>query len=247
MTHTYLNSFKDWSIEEDSAAQSTTSKRLSTIRTYCKLAVMDGKMIANPFDRIVIQQAPKEPRPLSVSDEEKLYRLWQQKTLPIMEQNSLSAFLFCCRNGGIRISDISTKSNEEDWPAISHDQVLDGFLTFRAYKNRNYPDKRLLKVYIDPKNRPFIVNDAGPLFKQYTHQIYNRSLKSVVEKANLDHPEKVSFHTSRTTFISRFLEKGGNPAAMMQITGITQYDTVKRYTKISTDVLEEEIKKMNSQ
>ncbi len=109
------------------------------------------------------------------------------------------------------------------------------------------------------------LDDKAYVFKAKVNQVMNRNLKEIGKMAGLDEPtvrvryrgakrveerkpkyEFFSIHMARRTFVTLSLEMGMRPEVIMQITGHKDYATMKKYLKLTSNVvLEETLKAWN--
>jgi integrase len=164
--------------------------------------------------------------------------------------NLRDVFCFACFTGA-RFSDVSN---------IKPEDVKNGIWSLRTQKTRdmiNIPlskyAKAILSKYFD-NNKPFPV---------ISNQKSNAYLKELGKLAGIDdkvikiryqgakrmettHPkyELITTHTARRTFVTLSLEKGLRAETVMKITGHKDYKTMKRYLKITENVVKSEMERV---
>lgn len=237
--------FADWLLDaetETKARQSnnTVHKNLSNVRAFLNWCREERNGI-----NVEIPEVPKDFIPVKPHDVEVIYlteeELLSVYFMPFVEDFEIVRDMFCfgCWTG-LRFSDIQ---------ALGPGNVRGGLITINMKKVSaqvsiplNQYSEKILKKY--DYHFPRLRNDYC-----------NELLKQVCEVAGFDAPEKlvrfrrkerieitapkhqlISFHDSRATFIILLLIKGVPQRIIMEMTGHTDFDSFKKYIKITPSV-----------
>lgn len=187
----------------------------------------------------------KEETDIIYLTETELFKILNLEGLSKCLQQVRDNFCFACFTG-LRFSDIAK---------IKRTNIKDDFIEIKTEKTRetlkiplNQHAKNLLKKYES-------IQDERPLPPTITNQKTNEYLKELCEIAEIDEMveiEKysgskkilirkrkynlVTSHTARRTFVTLSLEKGIRAEIVMNITGHKEYQTFKKYIKITDKV-----------
>src|SRR5690606_23416740 len=128
----------------------------------------------------------------------RLFKLMDPACLTCVEFSVLKAFLFTCFTS-LRISDLYEAGNKM--------LVADNMLTFTAKKNRARRPK-LIHIPLLPMARKLIDDSLQTFFVLPSEQEYNRTLKDLARKANIN--KKLTSHVGRHTFGYLYMTTAGN-------------------------------------
>ena len=171
-----------------------------------------------------------------------LFSLYDCKKLTVEQEIARDYFCFECFTG-LRYSDICKLKDEN---------IKEEFIEMRTKKTKDIlfiPINVFAKEILDKYKNKFEDAPLPPAFKNNT---MNNLIKQVAKIAEINEPtmvEKycgssrtaktkpkyvfVSTHTGRRTFITLSHERGMQIEMIMEITGIKEWDTLKRYLKVS--------------
>jgi integrase len=187
----------------------------------------------------------KEEADIIYLTERELFKLLNLEGLTKSLQQVRDNFCFGCFTG-LRFSDIAK---------INKSNIKEDFIEIRTEKTRdalkiplNQYAKEILRKYQT-------TNYTRPLPPTISNQKTNEYLKELCEMAEIDDPieiEKfsgskkilikkpkynlVTSHTARRTFVTLSLEKGIRAEVVMNMTGHKEYQTFKKYIKITDKV-----------
>jgi site-specific recombinase XerD len=204
-------------------SQATIHNTLKTLRTYCNMAKRRGIIKRTPFDEIRIKRPKSLPEYL---DEKDLARLWQKYKSNFFSgtyQDILRAFLFCCFTG-LRISDVTRATT--DW-------VISGMLIFQPLKTKNIAPK-LIKIPLTERALQLIKdsdNVNGKLFSLYSEPRMRKYIKEIATHCEIK--KQISWHTSRHTFASLFIEKTNDVATLQQLLGHSNISQTMIYVHLN--------------
>lgn len=200
--------------------QNTIHKHKKNILKFINIAIDKGIRIKSPYDTLKITKVPTDKDALTREHVSKLIELHNQRVLPAHLQNVLSMFIFSCVCGGIRFSDLQS---------FTQDSIIENTLVFVPEKLRRF--NRVVKVPIPDYAREFIQNNKGKIFDKVCNHTANKYLKLIQHMAKV--PILLTTHVARHTFATLFLEAEGEVYTLMEIMGISKFDTIKVYIHIA--------------
>ena len=200
-------------------SHNTAMNALKVISTYIHHAQGDGYLIKTPFEKIPLNYQPGQRYALDRDELAALKNLMAEAYLQDTEREVLRKFLFSCYCG-IRISDSAL---------IYSSQIKDGVLTLYTKKGRNHG--KHISIPLPEYARELIKGRDGQLFDKISDQKCNMWLKVLAHKAGIS--KKLTFHVSRDTFATLFIELGGDVATLKEILGHSDVKTTMIYVKMS--------------
>ena len=232
LTYTFIEDFEKWLRIKEKVSTNSIWKHHKTIHTFINIAIKKGYKIPDPYKNYKIKWVKKPKLHLTREEVNRLQELYEKVILPPSQQNVLRMFLFSCYTG-IRISDITR---------ISANQIKNNVLIFTPYKTRG--QKPIHEIPLPQKALNLITVKEGLLFAHYTDQVINKFLKEVIRKAGID--KKISYHKSRHTFATLFLEMKGSVEVLQQILLHSTINTTMDYVHIVEDRKKQEINYMDN-
>jgi integrase len=215
----------------------TIAKQLSTLKTFLNYARMNGIEVKGNYKDFKIKKETLEVIALTNEEFEKLINLDMKQNKRLDQVRDV--FCFSCSTG-LRFSDLSQLRREH----IKKDEIR---LTVTK-------TKRPLLIPLNPYSNNILAKYSGqhkPI-PVISNQKTNEYLKELCKLAGIDEPieivrfrgavreaiihpkyELVSVHTGRKTFCTLSLEKGMSAEEVMQISGHRDYQSFKRYVKIT--------------
>jgi integrase/recombinase XerD len=195
-------------------------KAVKTMQTYLLKAKADGMKINEAaFDKVPKSYRPGAREALEEDEMQRLIKLFIEQSLPVMAQEVLRKFLFSCITG-LRISDSAQ---------ISASMIKNGLLTVKMKKGERYGKEVTIKL--PPFAKELIAGRKGLLFLPLVDQTVNKYLKEIAGKAGID--KRLTFHVSRDTFATLFIESGGDVGTLKQLMGHSSINTTQIYMKMS--------------
>ncbi len=160
-------------------------------------------------------------------------------------------FCFGCFTG-MRYSDIARLSSEN----IQGDQML--YRVLKTGEKNSVPlnpySKKIIERYQGkfPNSLPVISEQKTNAYlkelaifsglKRKVEQIHFQGTKRIKKSSPLH--DVITFHTSKKTFMTNFLAKGGSLLTAMAITGNKSFEAAKRYYKVVDTLKADEMKKV---
>ena len=136
---------------------------------------------------------------------------------------------------------------------------------FRLMDNDNENERiQILKSFLDKLKRQVYANKfkKSELFPKISNQNYNREIKGLFKKINLNDTHKIKLnnsksttliksnwelitsHTARRTYISLTINKGSGIDTVKRTTGHNNFETLRFYVKQSQQSVHEEFEKV---
>lgn len=199
---------------------STRGKHHKNLKMFITRAITKGVAIKHPYSDFVIKSSKTIRSYLTIKEIDLLEDLWRADNLSGHLQNTLTAFLFACKFGGLRLSDIK---------AIEHKNIVADHLVFTPKKTQ-YIDK-MVSVPLTPNYRQYIKTDYDILFPLPTEQKINLHLKILAELVGI--AKSISFHFARHSFGTNYIESGGEVTALKEIMGHSKLDTTLIYVHMA--------------
>ncbi|MCU0336413.1 MAG: site-specific integrase [Sediminibacterium sp.] len=200
----------------------TIAKYLSDLKTYLEFAKQEGIVFENPFTDIQIQTAKGSIVYLNYDELMRLWKYFQDSTIPENHQIVLRPFLFACLSG-LRHSDLERIT----WREIRQNNELQ----FEPYKTREL--QKSINVPLCGKARELIQTKSGKLFKVYSNQKANEILKKIASNCQIF--KNLTTHVARHTFATQFLESGGKLEVLKELLGHTKIETTMIYVHVTDE------------
>ncbi|SEM66787.1 Site-specific recombinase XerD [Mucilaginibacter gossypiicola] len=213
--NTWMRTKKVPALSHNSAC--TTHTRF---RTYIIKAKDDGFDIQNPYERYKFKYEDGHRESLEKHELQALKKLFDSGELDELCQETLRKFLFSCYTG-IRISDTHQLHRNMIKNGRLKMSLLKGAVRYGKEINMLIPDYAL----------KLVEGRKGVLFKEIADPTCNEKLKLIQEKANIT--KNLTFHVSRDTFGTLFIEMGGDVATLKELMGHSDIATTMIYVKMS--------------
>jgi site-specific recombinase XerD len=219
ITNELILHYQNWLRKKKLLKYNTTTNALKGLQTYVNHAVDDGFKIADPFKNITLRYVPGERQALDREEIARLRELLLHPELMGQEREVLRKFLFSCYTG-IRISDSAQ---------VSSGMIREGILRLATVKGRKFGKEVSINLPVYAKE--LINGRTGQLFEDIADQTCNAWLKIIAHKAAIK--KRLTFHVSRDTFATLFIEMGGDVFTLKEILGHADIRTTQIYIKMS--------------
>jgi integrase len=207
---------------KDGLGGNTIHKVFRTIKVYIHLAEKKEIKFKNPFKEYHVKQvAPNKPT-LSFDEIKTLfgyYRTSQNES----HIKLLRYFLFSCITG-IRISDIGIL----EWNHL-HGRTL-VFLPYKTRKRNKFITMPLSDLHM---NMIGAKGESKFLFETFAKAVANRMLKDIAKLDEVKINKHLTYHISRHTFATQFLNKGGQLDTLQQLLGHSMITTTMQYVQVN--------------
>lgn len=237
LTPLYIRSYLAF-LAEKKYARRTIARKISTLRSFCRYLLREGKIKTNPFIKIKTPKLTKKlPVFLDNVEIEELLALPKNDLLGRRD----SALLEVLYGTGCRVSElVSLSIGDIDF---SNRYVL---LLGKGNKERIVPigNKAITALIGYIKNtrsvliEQYKVNEHGKLFiNNRGGQLTDRSVRRVVDKyINLiATTKKISPHSIRHTFATHLLNNGADLRSVQEMLGHSSLSTTQIYTHVTTE------------
>lgn len=227
----WLKKFKFY-LEAKNYKPGTVWARVKNVVTMLHLADTEPMLYVNP-DAFKFS-LPKPKDETTFLDQEELRRLmllYDPMYLTGIEYQVLSAFLFSCFTG-IRISDIYRAHHS--W------EISEDFIRFLPHKNRKAG--KYITIPVIPAAKRFIQTIIGNYFKLPSQPEYNRTLKDLARKAEIN--KRLTSHVGRHTFGYLYMTTVGNIYALKENLGHSKIETTDRYAHLDQNYKLQAAKKL---
>ncbi len=205
-------------------ADNTINKTLSTWKLYLNAAKRKGIRFNNPFEHIRMSKVTPHKVALTRDELITLVRYFQHPECKDTHRHLLRYFLFSCANG-IRVSDIVKLR----WEHISNNLI-----TIMPHKTRR--KLKTIKIPISDFELSLLPpydEKSKTVFDCYAAAVSNRYLKEIAKSEHCKIKKKLTYHISRHTFATLFLEQGGRIEVLQDLMGHSEISTTMIYTHIS--------------
>lgn len=210
----------------------TIHKHKKNILKFINVAIRKGIRIESPYETLKISKVPTNKDSLTKEHLIKLIEIYNTKECPTHLQNVLAMFIFSAVCGGIRFSDLQ---------AFTQENIIENTLVFIPQKLKRF--NRVVKVPIPEYALDFIQNNKGKMFDKISNANANLYLKIIQHIAKI--PVLLTTHVARHTFATLFLEADGEVYTLMDIMGISKFETIKVYIHIASSRKKDLMNKYN--
>ncbi len=219
LTRDNMLQYQTWLRKKKKLMYNTSVNALKTLHTYINHAIEDGYKIEDPFKNIPLSYKPGERQALDRDELAALRKQLKSSKITDIHREVLRKFLFSCYTG-LRISDSAQ---------ITRQMISNGQLKVSLVKGRTFG--KVVQIPLPDYAKELITGRAGVLFKKISDQKCNIWLKVIAEKANIE--KRLTFHVSRDTFATIFIEMGGDVFTLKDILGHGSVKTTEIYVKMS--------------
>jgi integrase/recombinase XerD len=236
VTDATTNDLERWiaAMRADGLAQSTVARRLSTVRSYFRHAVLIGRREDNPAAALQVpRHARRLPRALSPAETERLIDAATGSTPRNLRDRALVELLY---GAGLRVSEATGL----DRMGVDLEARIVRVVG-KGGKERIVPLGRpaaeavrrylaLGRPHLDRRHRPelFLNARGGPLTRAGAFLV----LRKLADKAGLE-PTRVHPHLLRHSFATHLLEGGADLRSVQEMLGHADLGTTERYTHVS--------------
>ena len=189
------------------------------LKTYINHAIDTGHRVVNPYFKFSYSYRAGERAVLDQEELASLKKMVDTDRLTPTENEVLKSFLFSCYTG-LRVSDNRL---------LHSDMITNGVMTVKTKKGAKFGKE--VSIPLPDYAKKLIEGREGKIFSMYAEKTRNEVLKILAAKASIQ--KKLTFHVSRDTFGTLFIELGGDPATLKELMGHTNIAVTMIYVKIS--------------
>lgn len=241
----FYEDFTAFFINDLGLVNNSVAKYIKTLKTFLQWATEREYNKNNSFKKFKTRERDADIIYLTEIELFRLYELDLSKNFTLEKVRDV--FCFGCFTG-LRYSDILR---------VNKDNVRGGEINFLSEKTTE-----ILNIPLNKFSETILKKHKYSL-PIISNQKTNEYLKKLGKYAEIDEPvlitkfrgaeeiqvtkpkyEFLSTHTARRTFVTLSLEKGMRPETVMNITGHKEYNTFKKYIKITSKVKSIEMKRI---
>jgi integrase/recombinase XerD len=214
--------YEAWEEKTYGNIPATIAKTLITWKKYLRIAKKEGILFKNPFEQYKIRKTKSHKVALSKEELATLFEYFHKPDCPEAHKHVLRYFLFSCRTG-LRISDITRLT----WEHIHEHNII-----MPMYKNRKRKKKMInMPITAERELLPEYNAQTKTIFDCYADAVTNRLLKDIARDAKIK--KKITYHMSRHTFATTFLEGGGSVEVLQDLMDHEDIGTTMIYSHMT--------------
>ena len=218
-------------IERYKLKTNTVHKVFRIIKVYMHLAERKSIRFKNPFKDYKLKSTRPQKPILSFDEVKRLFAYYHSDEVKPNHRKVLRYFLFSCCTG-VRISDVSLL----EWNHLHDDTLV--FLPYKTRKGGKFISIPLTRISLS------LIDDSRTskyLFDCFAKPVTNRILKDIakVEKVNIK--KDLTYHISRHTFATEFMDRGGQLDTLQQLLGHSMITTTMQYDKVKDERKRDEL------
>jgi len=212
----------------------TISKKMRCLRNYLNRARRANIILTNPFDQFKIKKGKGRIIYLEEKEVKQMIGLYNREYCPRQMKKILKYFLFSCVTG-LRLSDVKR---------IRREDIINDTIYIIPVKKIN-TDHEMVSIPLCSMAKNILDDVArfrvsGRIFDCYTDQVTNRYLKDVAKLLKIR--KTITYHVSRHTFATLFLEKTNDLATLQKLMGHQSIAQTMVYAHVSETKKREQIK-----
>lgn len=213
----------------------TVGTAMKTLRTYInRLINLYDIDMKNPFRKYKIKSAQTHRQYLTISEIMLLHDLYIQNEIAPHLRTTIMFYMIAVFTS-YRISDIKRLKE------IAKSALVAGEIEITPVKTRRF--NKVVKVPLSDPARFYLTELVAFSEKMKTDQKMNEDLKLIAAYAGIK--KSISFHTSRHTFATTFLQLGGTVEVLQDILGHSRIATTMIYVHIVDDSRNKQIQNFN--
>lgn len=232
-------------LHRDGQERSSVSRKISTLRSFFRYLVREGKLTENPADRISLPRVKRKlPRHLNVEEACLLVEAPDSSTALGSRDRAMLEILYAT---GLRVAELT---------GLNLDHIDLRAMILRALGKGNHERmvpfgkqaRKALRVYF--KRREELCGrglpDPDAVFLNYrggrlTTRSVRRTLDGYIRRTAVRN--RISPHGLRHSFATHLLDAGADLRSIQELLGHASLSTTQRYTHVSTERLREVYKK----
>jgi len=218
--------------------KSTIARKLSTVRSFLRHVVRDGRLKANPAASVPTPRVPRGlPRDLTVDEMFNLLDHVRGNDLAAARDLAILELLYAA---GLRVGELTGLNSDDVELAAGIVRVLGkgakerlvpfggkAAIALRRWLERSQE----LRTKAKDVEALFLNLRGGRLTDRSVRRILTRRLQEAAVRA------RVSPHALRHSFATHLLGAGADLRAIQELLGHSSLSTTQRYTHVSTDAL----------
>lgn len=226
----------------------TLSRRLSSLRIYCRFLLKEGYLTTDPTKNL---ERPKKEHilPKILSSTEIQHILMAASALPLADRLRLETMTEMMYASGMRVTELVSLKLQHIVPVLRPGAPLCLFIHGKRQKERMVPLtsaaleslKKYLtirKVYLQGSNESPWLFPSLSCQGHLTRQRLGQLLKQLALDAGID-PARVSPHVLRHAFATHLLQGGADLRSVQMLLGHEDISTTQIYTHVVMDHLQD--------
>lgn len=219
LTNNWMKQFKQYLTTEKGQKHNTSVTYLRICRTYLLMAKNDGIAIHDDiFKGIAMKEGVSDRISLSKEELKKLHDLYTSGSLSQKLNRVIHPFLWSCYTG-MRLGDV--KLFNQNWISENEEIVFEPAKTKRVGKK--------LKIPLNKKASSLLPESYQ--FDLMSEQKMNEYLKEVMKVLGIR--KNITYHCSRHTFATLFLEAGGSVEVLQNLLGHSKIEQTMVYVHLT--------------
>jgi len=220
-------------LEKRKFSRRSLARKISTVRSFFRFLIREGKAQSNPFELISTPKLQKRlPNFLYPNEVEKLLEAPDSKSVLGLRDRALLELLY---GSGIRVSE-ATKLNTTDLDLEEGEVRVFGKGSKERIALIGSKAREAVRKYLSERGRTqskalFLNKRGGRL----TQRSVERLIKYYARKTGLNRP--VTPHTLRHTFATHLLSGGADLRTVQELLGHASLSTTQVYTHITKEKL----------
>lgn len=176
---------------------------------------------------------PSDRESLTIEERDAFIQLYQSPFVSTSMRQTLQCFLFSTYTG-IRIGDLNQ---------VSRKNIVNGELVLMPGKTEVFV--KTVRIPLEDSATSYL-NKQDPQwrFQKPSEKTMNELLKEAAKICAI--PKRISYHFSRHTFATLFLESGGDVEVLQELLGHSEIKTTMVYVHITDKRKREQIKNMGA-
>jgi site-specific recombinase XerD len=208
--------------------KTTVNANIASIKKYVHLAKRKGVRIPLEISQIKVGSTRGFRNFLKIHEVKNCIEYFNGTKILEHEKIILGYFLFSCFTG-LRISDVKK---------LTRDNFKGGTIQFESQKS-----KKQQYISLNQSVKGILLSEPQLFVKFYAEQYMNRVLKEIALKLGID--KNISFHVSRHTFATTFLESSGAVEKLQVLLGHSSITETMIYVHIKAADANKEIDLMD--
>ena len=235
----FILRYKDYMLSELGNNLNTANKSLSSLKTFINWSMEEGLIKDNPFAKIKLKKIKGKREYLTISELEKLEKLYADFKLNARQLNVLRYFLFVCYTG-LRYTDLKDlRYRHIKKRFIDGNEIL--FINLKMHKTQLDVSIPIIKKAHELMPRKF--SQSQKVFRVLSNQKTNEYLKELIKIAGID--KNITFHCARHTLATTGLEMGIPIEVVSKILGHTEIKMTQIYAKVNDSLKYKEMLKLD--
>jgi site-specific recombinase XerD len=236
----FILSYKNYMLSVLGNNLNTTNKSLASLKTFINWAIEEHLIKENPFNNIKISKVKGKRQYLTVSELERLEKLYAEFKLNARQLNVLRYFLFVCYTG-LRYTDLKNlRYRQIRKRLIDGNEIL--FIDLKMHKTQLDVSIPIIKKARKLMPQKFSQNQK--VFRVLSNQKTNQYLKELIKTADID--KNITFHCARHTLATTGLEMGIPIEVVSKILGHTEIKMTQIYAKVNDSLKYKEMLKLDN-